>query len=320
MSSRVFISTFDDPFANLALESCLLSLRPTEEDWLYLWQNRPCVVLGRFQNPWIECNTSSLVKEGIPLVRRQSGGGTVYHDQGNLCFTFFHSHWSEKKRDNFNFIVNSLKKLDIDIYPNDRNDLICKGADGQHYKISGSAFKQKKDRAFHHGTLLVESDLVALKRYLHPSSKGIVSKAIPSNPSPVANLSDFKVGLTVERVCAELSNNFSSRIEYLDKDFIQKNASFYQKEYQKMSSWKWRYGETPRFTQSLEQDFPWGRLQVELTCYKGLIEKASLKGRLPWEKSLTKAWEKSLQNKEYSPSIIRQSYDALTRSYWFPIG
>ena len=279
--SQVFISTFDDPFVNLTLEACLMNLWQPGYRWLFLWHNRPCIVIGRFQNPWLECRMDMLTQRKIPLVRRFSGGGCVYHDQGNLCFSFFNAQWNQSKKENLDFIITSVKKLGVPLFCNERHDLIYSTPDGFRYKVSGSAFKQKKDRAVHHGTLLIQSDLNALRTLLSPLSQSITSKALPSTPSPVANLSDVNKDITLSKVRNELTHNFSHHIQYLTKDFLQQHQELYQKEYEKISDWQWRYGETPAFTQIVAQDFPGGNIRLKLEVCKGVIKNVHPIGHVP---------------------------------------
>ena len=295
MLHQVFISTFDNPFINLALEASLLHLWQPKRPWLFLWRNRPCIVIGRFQNPWLECRMDILSRNHIPLVRRTSGGGCVYHDHGNLCFSFFNHNWDQAKEKNLDFIITSLAELGIELERNQRHDLVHLSSDGSTKKVSGSAFKQKKDRCLHHGTLLVESDLNALKSYLSISTANITSRALPSTPSPVANLSDFKEGLTLTKVQNQLADSFSPNIAHLDQGFIKKHNSLYQKEYRKISDAKWRYGETPAFTQTLTK----GSVQLKLEVCKGVIEKVSSLSR-----GDTCSWEQTLVGQDYAKAIF----------------
>ena len=298
--SRVFISTFDDPFVNLALEACLWGLWENGQRHLLLWQNRPCIVIGRFQNPWLECRMDILKQQDIPLVRRTSGGGAVYHDPGNLCFSFFNADWNRSKEVNLDFIIATLKTFGVRLRRNKRHDLLHPGSDDSPRKISGSAFRQKKDRALHHGTLLINSDLRALKTYLSPRPEAIASKALPSTPSPVANLSDINKSLTVARVRDELARNFSDHVTHINEGFIQQHESLYRKEYKKISDWKWRHGETPDFTQVLTRNHPGGTIKLKLEVSKGVIERVLPAEPSPVPITDTRQWEQSWVGRNYA--------------------
>ncbi len=181
MLSRIFISQLIDPFTNLAIENELLSL--IKEPSLFLYQNAPAVVIGRAQNPWLEADVTFLQQNNIPLVRRQSGGGTVVHDLGNLNFSFLSPREQYHKETHLKIIQTALAKLDRQIEIGEKCDLLFQGK-----KISGSAFRETKNSCFHHGTLLLNSDLHFLRRCLQAPRRNIVSKSVRSRPASVTNL------------------------------------------------------------------------------------------------------------------------------------
>jgi len=185
LDAAVVRSLSDDIFANLALEDYLFQRLKPGERRLYLWRNRDAVVLGRYQNPWLECDLAALRADGVALARRQSGGGTVWHDPGNLCFTFFGPSDGFDRHENIRTVIRALASLGIPAETNDRLDLLLKGK-----KISGSAFRQTAAGSFHHGTLLIRSDLARLSRYLQGDAGLTESKGIKSVRSAVANLAD----------------------------------------------------------------------------------------------------------------------------------
>ena len=303
--AQVLMSTFDDPFVNLALEACLLKLWRPGKRWLFLWQNRPCVVIGRFQNPWLECRMDILARRRIPLVRRTSGGGCVYHDEGNLCFSFFGPCWNKGGGENLDFLISSLNKWGLSPRRNRRHDLLQDFPDGTWRKISGSAFKQKKDRAIHHGTLLVTSNLDALNTLLAPLPSTITTRALPSTPARVANISEINPGLTVSKVWEGVARDYSSHIRHLADDFIRQNSDIYQKEYSAISHWQWRYGETPRFTQTLDlpPPSPHGEpLKFQLEVGNGVIRKIIPLGHPP-PLPHTRQIQNALIGKKYSSSV-----------------
>ena len=152
-----------DPYENLALEEALLSRVGEGELILYLWQNARTVVIGRNQNPWKECRTALLAKEGGHLARRLSGGGAVFHDLGNLNFTFLMSAEDYDLPRQLTVIERACQSLGIPAQRSGRNDLLAEGR-----KFSGNAFYKHNGKAYHHGTLMVDVDLEKVQRYLSP--------------------------------------------------------------------------------------------------------------------------------------------------------
>ena len=224
---------------NLAFEDQLLKSIEADEKILLLYQNAPCIVLGRFQNPWREVNLKELAQ--VQLVRRQSGGGCVYHDLGNMCFSFIHGARDHAKDDNNAIILNALESLGIKAKASNRSDLILE--DGR--KFSGSAFKQKKDRSFHHGTLLMNSNLEHLNKLLDSPLKKLEGKGIHSNRAVVVNLCELNDKIHFQKLGAYLMESFENF--YGQKVVLGKNE-FYNDEYlSELQNWEWIYGETPEF-------------------------------------------------------------------------
>ncbi len=214
-----------DPYYNLAYEDYLLrDSKNFSKKILLIWQSRPSIVMGRFQNPWLEIDLEQAKDDGVLICRRQSGGGTVYHDKGNLNFCFV---GKLKKEENFAWFIEKMNELNVTISVNERNDLIYNGK-----KISGSAFKNTKDNSFHHFTFLVQSDLGKLTKYLHHSQLDITSKSIKSIRSKVINLESY----TIE----DLKNHF--------KATRQPSKNLELESYEKFKGEKWIYGETPKYS------------------------------------------------------------------------
>ncbi|BFO09818.1 hypothetical protein GGER_23280 [Serratia rubidaea] len=145
---------------------------------LFLWRNAETVVIGQSQNPWKECNTRRMEQDGIRLARRSSGGGAVFHDLGNTCFTFMAGKPGYDKSVSTQIILQALATLGIRATASGRNDLVIDTAAGPR-KISGSAYRETQDRGFHHGTLLLNADLNRLADYLNPDEKNCRPKALP---------------------------------------------------------------------------------------------------------------------------------------------
>ena len=163
-----------DPFEHLAAEDVLL--RAFEGWGMAVWVSRPCVVMGRFQNPWCE------IHGPVPLLlRRQSGGGCVYQDSGNLNFAFFGDLKYFNKAMHFSLIKEAMAHLGPHLEVNDRGDLLYRRKD-KIFKVSGSAFKYTRNRFLHHGTLLLKAELENLRHFLHPPSGKSTPR--PSAPPP----------------------------------------------------------------------------------------------------------------------------------------
>jgi lipoate-protein ligase A len=157
---------------------------------LFLWRNRPCIVIGRWQNPWKECDHSKMQGKEVKLARRRSGGGAVYQDLGNTCFTFIHpipegGFAMDTKEINNKILLKALKNLGITAEVSGRNDILVDG-----FKVSGSAYKANlgMKRSLHHGTMLVDVNLDDLKTYLNPDKPKLESKGVDSVIKRVANL------------------------------------------------------------------------------------------------------------------------------------
>lgn len=181
---------------------------------LLLWRNRPCVVIGRHQNPWQEVAPGLLAPaspdaDGVCVARRNSGGGCVYHDLGNLNMTFFTGREDYNRRANLQLVADTLiDTWGLNVSVNERDDLLL---DDKH-KISGTAAKLTRDSAYHHCTLMVNVDLAALKAALPPKPAGLESGATNSVRAPaVANIGSGNRSVTVDSVAAALGRAYLSQ-------------------------------------------------------------------------------------------------------------
>lgn len=277
---RVLIADTFDPWFNLATEDWIFRDMDPNIKVLFLWRNSDTVVIGRFQNPWTECNTAKMDEDDVKLARRQSGGGAVFHDLGNTNFTFMSGKETYDKTENHEIINRALAHFGVKSYASGRNDICVDMEDGPR-KISGSAFKETKDRAFHHGTLLINANLSRLANYLNPDKKKLVSKGVQSVRSRVANLTEFNSDISHDALCDQIIKQFLNfydadcEIEYLDYDYL-KTVPELNEYYHKLKDWKWRFGETPKFTHKLEERFSWGGVEVHIDSHKGLIKDAKI--------------------------------------------
>lgn len=197
--SQIYISRSLDPYLNLSIEHYLLQKTPADSTILFLYTNRPSVVIGRNQNPWVEVNLGLLRTSGLRahLVRRRSGGGTVFHDEGNVNYSVI-CHTSEFNRDKHaEMVVRALQKLGVnEAKVNCRHDIVLDGeykcADNatKPLKISGSAYKLTRLRSLHHGTCLLSSpNLGTIGKYLRsPAKPFIKARGVESVSSPITNV------------------------------------------------------------------------------------------------------------------------------------
>lgn len=265
-------SHLTDPYENLALEEFLLTHVPDNGCILYLWQNRHTVVIGRNQNAWRECRVDNIEQDGAFLARRLSGGGAVYHDLGNLNFTFLVPKEAYDVDRQLSVLQKAVQSFGIPAEKSGRNDLT---ADGK--KFSGNAFYKTSDRCYHHGTVMVSVNKEHLSHYLQVSEMKLRSKGVSSVRSRVTNLTDFVPTLTIDDLKKALVAAFGQVYgltpaqwpeEWLDSDEIDQIAGRY-------ASWEWIYGRNVPFTQEWEHRFSWGEVQIQLSVNGGKIMQAA---------------------------------------------
>jgi len=228
-----YLSSSDNPYFNLALEEYFLT--HFKEELLLCYVNRPSLVVGRFQVPYREIDAAFLHQQGMDLVRRLSGGGSVYHDFGNLNYSYISScqDGEAASYDAFNArTVHVLSQLGLEDLTFERNNIFC-GAK----KISGVAQYKRRQRMVHHGTLLVEADLEALRR-LFVKKDYYHTKAIPSVSSSVANVSTF-VQVSMNEVISVFQGLCDADFSpHLDMPYILSKAKDY-------SAVNWVVGKAP---------------------------------------------------------------------------
>ncbi len=256
-----------DPYYNLALEEYLLQHIPENGCILYLWQNDRTVVIGRNQNPWAECRTALLQEEGGCLARRLSGGGAVYHDLGNLNFTFLCEEQNFDIPKELSVIQKAVSYAGIRAEFSGRNDLLAGGK-----KFSGNAFYHSKGFSYHHGTLLISSDMEKLQRYLSPSKAKLQSKGIASVRSRITNLCDLSPALTceamkgyIQRAFGEIYGGTPVPLPLPEQEAILPLRTRYESE-------SWLYGKPMPFSCRLSGSFPWGSLEMLLSVESGVIK------------------------------------------------
>lgn len=265
---KIYISNSYNPAFNLAFEEYLVNTSNNDDLILYLWQNENTVVIGRNQNPWKECNWKTLNNDEGKMVRRLSGGGAVYHDLGNLNFTFISKDSENKVLENVNIIVDALKNLGIDAYFSGKNDILVDG-----YKVSGNAYFTENDILCHHGTLLVNANINKLASYLKVSSLKLKSKGIDSVKSRVINLKEINNDLTVSNIRNSLIDSYFSKVGNGEIYYIDENSETKIDDLlQKYNSWSWNFGSSPQFDIQLRRRFNWGEVDLNILVEDGIVE------------------------------------------------
>ncbi|MEE9368622.1 MAG: lipoate--protein ligase [Pontiella sp.] len=260
----IFESQSKDVYRNLAIEEYLMDQMTDAGPILFLWQSDCAVVMGKNQNPWRECRLDLMKKDGVPLARRISGGGTVYHDVGNLNYCVIVERTEYKEEMAYQMIFHALDNFGIRAEKTGKSNL---SVDGR--KFSGNAFSFRKGRALHHGTLLLNTDLDRLNRYLGSLFDHIDTHAISSVPADVMNLN-----LDTTELSATLKESFRSLYgrngPSPDVHFELDEMALMPLEDRQVSD-NWKYGATPRF--SLEVN----GLQMEVV--KGMVVDAENKAK-----------------------------------------
>lgn len=255
-----------DPYYNLALEEYLLSRVPAQGCILYLWQNEHTVVIGRNQNPWTECRTALLSKDGGYLARRLSGGGAVYHDLGNLNFTFLCNQDDYDLKKQLSVIQKAVSYCGIHAEFSGRNDLL---ADGR--KFSGNAFYHSKGKAYHHGTLLVNTDAERLTKYLSPPKAKLESKGIASVRSRVVNLQELSPTLTCQKMQEYMLRAFEEIYGGTAQTLFLSDTDAVIRLQERYSSEEWLFGKPMPFSCTMDGHFSFGNLQLQFSVEQGII-------------------------------------------------
>jgi len=267
--TRLVLSPVRNPWRNLAWEEYLTKNCADDEAVFYLWQNAHTVVIGRNQNAWAECRIGLMEKEGVTLARRSTGGGAVYHDLGNLNFSFVmpREHYDMTRQ--LNVILSALKALGVSAEFTGRNDLTVDGR-----KFSGNAYQMTRRTGLHHGTLLVDSNMSVLPRYLNVDPEKLRSKGVKSVASRVVNLKEAVPSLTVEKMYVPLEEAFLA--EYgggcVTREDSLPDDDLYRELYARYSSREWLLGRSPQCGATLRRRFAWGGVQL---CFD--IENAAVK-------------------------------------------
>ncbi|MDD5823229.1 MAG: lipoate--protein ligase [Firmicutes bacterium] len=271
LRTKIICSDSFDPTYNLALEEYLTHNAVEGEITLYLWQNERTVVIGKNQNYWAEVNAPVAEADGVTVVRRLSGGGAVFHDLGNMNFTFIVRKEDYDVDRQLSVIVEALAEIGIKAEKTGRNDITAEGR-----KFSGNAFYKSDSGWYHHGTLMVDVDKEKLGAYLNVSQSKLQSKGVKSVKSRVINLKELREDLTLEMLKDALFDAFAriygseaTRIDESEIDWAE-----VKKLRERYNSWEWTKGRKLPFTVEHERRFDWGNIDLQLEVEGGIIKDA----------------------------------------------
>jgi len=270
-----------------------------------LWQNEPSIVVGKHQNALAEIDLAYARQKGIKVARRVSGGGTVFHDLGNLNFSFI-SNGEEGKLINYrkyaSLIVEVLAKLGIEASYSKRDDILIDGM-----KISGNASHVYKQRVLHHGTLLFSSDLSDLSKALKTKPELFTDKAVKSVRSKVTNISDHlknKIGVKVFRdaIIKHIVENHKG-VPYIYSDADIQEISRLREE--RFSTWEWNFGYSPKYIFKKEVVMRGGKINTEMKVVNGKIDELFIQSDFLGRTDTTKL-EKMMTGIRHDPLFIEE--------------
>lgn len=306
-----------DPASNLALEETLFNaLEPGHPGWFLLWRNGPSIIVGRHQNTLEEIDEDFIRVSGLPVVRRPTGGGAVYHDEGNLNFSFLtvvDKNYPPSFADFLAPIVDALADLGVSARFSSRNDITVAGR-----KISGSAQRRSGFRMLHHGTLMVDLDTSVLGKALAGNPDKYTSKGVASHKSRVANLREFlppdwSREMCMARVTDALLRHCATGETGLTSAQANEAEALAEAKYRTRD---WNYGKSPAFTERRRHRFPWGALECRFDVRNGVIARCSLYGDF-FSHGDVGDLEALLQGVTHTPEALAEALAAVPVEQWF---
>lgn len=285
-----------------------------------MWRNDKTIVFGKHQNPYKEIHMNKVENENVALARRSSGGGCVYQDLNNTCFSFFIPIYDatrpfDTKEENNKIILDALSAFGLQGEVSGRNDLLLEGK-----KFSGSAYevdlggKHTQKKALHHGTLLIDVDFKALQNYLNPHKKKLISKGVDSVASRVTNLKEYSAEINHDSISKAMFESFRKHYHWCSEEFVTIDDPLEynpkaKEVYEKLTDKDWVFGQSPSFSNNLEEKFPWGLIDLHLEVARGgKIEKAKVFSDCLVPDFIDKL-EEELNKKSYAYS--KESFDKL---------
>lgn len=308
---KIYDNASLNPYHNLAVEEYLMMHTGDSELIVYLWQNEHTIVIGRNQNVWQECKVSEFSKDGGRIVRRLSGGGAVYHDLGNLNFTFCVKKADYDVDKQLEVILTAVQLLGINARKTGRNDITIEGR-----KFSGNAFYRTGQYCYHHGTLLLDADTEKMVQYLNVDTAKLQSKGVSSVKARVTNLknycADINRRLITEKIKTALKNVYECDIGIIKDTDLNENEIIRLEN--KFSDWNWIFGRKIPFTNQISRRFVWGNMDIHIVVDEGRIRDIEIYSDM-LEQDFIPKMKDILKNCRYDKNIIAEKMIMMQEGY-----
>ncbi|WP_159648684.1 lipoate--protein ligase [Erysipelothrix aquatica] len=305
-----------NPYFNLALDEYAMKHIDCDEDFFFLWQNEPSVIIGKNQNTAEEINQKFIDEKGIKIARRVSGGGAVYHDIGNLNFTFVINVDDPGKVNYKKFVqpvIDALASMGVKAEASGRNDILVDGL-----KISGNAQRMANGKLMHHGTLMFDVDVETLVEALNVDPDKITSKGVKSVRSRVTNIKEhLPEGTTLQQFWDALQFYLSN--EGKDEEIVLTDDDIAKIEYEavnRFGTWDWIYGASPEFNLKNSKRFPGGRIEVLMHVTDGRIDSVRFIGDYLGIEDV-EAIEQRMQGTRFNRADVTVVFEQFTLNKYF---
>lgn len=293
-----------DPYFNIATDEFIF--KHLKEDCFMLWRNDNAIIVGKHQNTQAEINADYVKEKGIKVVRRLSGGGAVYHDLGNLNFSFTRTGDSYEMVDFERYtkpIIDVLKSLGVDAKFEGRNDLTIEGK-----KFSGNAEHVVKNKILHHGTLLFSSEMTDVSGALKINPLKYKDRSVKSVPKRVTNISEhLKEKISLEEFTNKIMDHITStfkdaRMYEFTRDDLKKIQQIRDEKY---STWEWNFGKSPDYNFKQGARTKGGTLEMNMNVSQGIIKDVKITGDFFHIKDIEPV-ERALENSKHEEQAIRK--------------